>query len=45
MLSLRPSQRQIDAAAAHLAKAHRIHIVGRGSAGPLVMHSIDVYED
>ena len=32
------SQRQIDAAAAHLAKAHRIHIVGRGSAGPLVMH-------
>ena len=32
------SQAQIDIAADHLANARIIHIVGRGSAGPLVMH-------
>jgi DNA-binding MurR/RpiR family transcriptional regulator len=32
------SQAQIDIAADHLANARTIHMVGRGSAGPLVMH-------
>ena len=32
------SQAQIDIAADHLSKASTIHIVGRGSAGPLVLH-------
>ena len=32
------SQAQIDLAADHLAKARTIHIVGRGSAGPLILH-------
>jgi DNA-binding MurR/RpiR family transcriptional regulator len=32
------SQAQIDIAADHLADARTIHMVGRGSAGPLVMH-------